>query len=227
MIEIFDFLNNEIHILTVSFKLFFALLCGGVIGFERGRHNQPAGLRTHIIISVGACLIMILSIYIGNTYDSDPSRIAAQVVSGIGFLGGAAIIRFKYAIKGVTTVATIWTTAGIGLTIGGGLYSASLIATGIVIFSLIVLSHWEKRVLKTTSIKKITIYANRNIDLVSTIFALLKTYKITINSFGLTEDMTKNLLEINFNIKLPTQINVSSLFYDITSMKDILKVDLE
>ncbi len=83
-------------------KLLLALVCGGIIGWERGRQNQPAGLRTHIIISVGSCLIMILSHYIGSISLGAPGRIAAQVVSGIGFLGGAAIIRFKFSIKGVT-----------------------------------------------------------------------------------------------------------------------------
>jgi len=219
--------SNSSHPLVIFAKLFMALICGGIIGFERGRHNQPAGLRTHIIISLGACLVMILSIFMGEQYMADRARIAAQVVSGIGFLGGAAIIRFKFAIKGVTTMATIWTTAGIGLTIGGGLYLASIFASGLVMFTLMVLNIWEKKVVKTTSLSKLQIQARRNIDLIPQIFTVMKSYKIKIGNFGLTEDIAGDNLDINFTIRIPTQIDVNSLFYDISTMEGVVKIHLE
>ncbi|GMT49511.1 MAG: methyltransferase [bacterium] len=213
--------------LTSILKLFLALFCGGIIGYERGRHGQPAGLRTHIIIAVGSCLMMVLSIHIGDLYKGDHSRIAAQVVSGIGFLGGAAIIRFKFAVKGVTTVATIWTTAGIGLSIGGGLYLASLVASGIIMFTLMALNVWERKVFKKGSINKLVIEANRDIELITEVFKLLKNYKIVIRNLGLTEDIAKNLMEINVTVILPDQINVKSLFYDLSSFKGVLKIHLD
>ncbi len=213
--------------LTSVLKLFLALFCGGIIGYERGRHGQPAGLRTHIIIAVGSCLMMVLSIHIGDLYHGDHSRIAAQVVSGIGFLGGAAIIRFKFAVKGVTTVATIWTTAGIGLSIGGGLYLASLVASGIVMFTLMALNVWERKVFKKGSINKLVIEANRDLELISEVFKLLKNYKIVIRNLGLTEDIAKNLMEINVTVILPDQINVKSLFYDLANFKGVLKIHLD
>ncbi len=213
--------------LVITVKLLLALICGGIIGMERGRHNQPAGLRTHIIISLGACLMMVLSMYLGDQFGGDQARLAAQVVSGIGFLGGAAIIRFKYAIKGVTTVATIWTTAGIGLTIGSGLYVAGLIATGFVMFTLIIVNIWEKKVIKTSSISKLNIHSKRNIDLVQIIFSILKGYNIKISSFGLSENMLQNTLEMTFTIRVPSQIKIQSLFYDISTNDGIIKIDLE
>ncbi len=213
--------------ITIILKLFLALLCGGIIGYERGRHSQPAGLRTHIIIAVGSCLIMVLSIHLGDLYNGDRTRIAAQVVSGIGFLGGAAIIRFKFAVKGVTTVATIWTTAGIGLSIGGGLYLVSLVASGIVMFTLMALNVWERKVFKKGSINKLVLEANRDLDLIAEVFKLLDNYNIVIRNLGLTEDIVQNLMEINVTVILPDQISVKSLFYDLSNLKGVLKIHLD
>ncbi len=225
--NIFVLDSDPFHPLVTFIRLLLALIFGGIIGFERGRHGQPAGLRTHIIISTGSCLIMLTSIYLGNKYNGDPTRIAAQIVSGIGFLGGAAIIRFKYAIKGVTTVATIWTTAGIGLAIGGGLYLAASLGFGIVIFTLIVLNFFDKKLIKTTSIQKLSIEGKRNVVIIQHIFSVLKTHKIIVHNFGLSEDINRDSLRISFNIRLPLKISIKSLFYDISKVDGVIKIDLE
>lgn len=112
-------------------RLVLAALLGGAIGFERERQSWAAGLRTHMLVSVGSCLIMIVSAFgfqdiINNPHVSlDPSRIAAQVVSGIGFLGAGAILLRGEVVRGLTTAASLWAVSGIGLAVGGGLYIAS------------------------------------------------------------------------------------------------------
>ncbi|MFC1992197.1 MgtC/SapB family protein [Chloroflexota bacterium] len=114
-------------------RLLLAAALGAAIGYQRERANKPAGLRTHILISVGAGLFTIVSVY-GFSAIGDPSRVAAGVVAGIGFLGAGAIMRRGEGIvEGLTTAATIWAVAAIGLAAGAGLYLVSLVTTAIVL----------------------------------------------------------------------------------------------
>src|SRR5690554_6597847 len=118
---------------------------------EREANNRPAGLRTHVLVTLGSALIMLISMYgFQNFYGSksDPARLAAQVVSGIGFLGAGTILRTGNTIKGLTTAASLWVCAGIGLAIGSGYYVGGLTTAAIVLFSLKGLSGIEKKFFK-------------------------------------------------------------------------------
>ena len=146
-------------------RLIAAALCGAIIGFERKHRSKEAGIRTHCLVACGAALMMILSKYsfldlseeIGGIRGADPSRIAAQVVSGIGFLGAGMIFVHKNTITGLTTAAGVWTTAGIGMAIGAGMYLAGGAATVIVVIVQTVL-HLNIPLLKKTSTKTLSIY---------------------------------------------------------------------
>jgi len=119
-------------------RLVAATVSGAIIGFTRERIQRPAGLRTHALISVGAAFLTILSIYIffdGKT--GDPGRVAAQIVSGIGFLGAGTILKKGFSVKGLTTAATLWVTAAIGMGFGAGEYLISSSATGIVLLIVV------------------------------------------------------------------------------------------
>jgi putative Mg2+ transporter-C (MgtC) family protein len=126
----------------VLIRLLLAALLGSLIGFERERLLWAAGIRTHMVVCVGACLIMIVSAFgFGDSLTSknvvlDPSRVAAQVVSGIGFLGAGAILARGEIVRGLTTAASIWTVAAIGLAVGGGLYFAAGVSTTVIILIL-------------------------------------------------------------------------------------------
>jgi putative Mg2+ transporter-C (MgtC) family protein len=109
------------HDLELLGRLLLAAVLGGAIGAERELNDQPAGLRTHMLLTIGACLFTLISAY-GFDGGTDPSRIAAQIVIGIGFLGGGAIVRYGLTVKGVTTAASIWATASVGVAIGAGSY---------------------------------------------------------------------------------------------------------
>ena len=132
-------------------RLFIAALLGGLIGFERERLSWFAGLRTHMLVCVGASLIMIVSQYgFGNVINGesvilDPSRVAAQVVSGIGFLGAGTILFWKNMIRGLTTAASLWVVAAVGLAVGSGLYMASISTTILILLILAGLKPLEKR----------------------------------------------------------------------------------
>ena len=124
----------------IILRLVLAVVLSGLIGFERQIHRRTAGLRTHILVSLGSCLIMLTSMYVFDIYKNvtslDPSRIAAGVITGIGFLGAGAIMREREGVKGLTTAASLWVVAAIGLAVGCGFYNAAAYTT---ILTLVVL----------------------------------------------------------------------------------------
>ncbi len=124
----------EPNILTLIIRTVLALLCAGVIGFERDAHGSAAGLRTHILVCFGAMIAMSTGIFAATHFSGDASRIGAQVVSGIGFLGAGTIMVNRGHIKGLTTAAGLWASACIGLAIGTGFYEAAIVGTISVFF---------------------------------------------------------------------------------------------
>ncbi len=132
----------------IFIRLFLSLILGGLIGLERQIHRRTAGLRTHILVSLGSCLIMLTSLYIFDIYKNqvplDPARIAAGVITGIGFLGAGTIIRESEGIKGLTTAASLWVVAGIGLACGCGFYSAALFSSVLAFITLFFLRYPER-----------------------------------------------------------------------------------
>ena len=120
---------REITYLAVVLRIFVSVLIGGLIGLERGLKNRPAGLRTYMVVCLGACLVMLTNQYVCQIYGTgDPVRMGAQVVSGIGFLGaGTIMVTRRNQIKGLTTAAGLWTAAGVGLALGIGFYEGAII----------------------------------------------------------------------------------------------------
>jgi len=132
----------------IIIRLLLSLILSGLIGLERQMHRRTAGLRTHILVSLGSCLIMLTSLYIFDIYKNevplDPARIAAGVITGIGFLGAGAIIRDREGVKGLTTAASLWVVAGIGLATGCGFYKAALFTTVLALLTLFFLRYVER-----------------------------------------------------------------------------------
>jgi len=133
--------------IQIAGRLITAALLGGLIGLERQVQRHSAGLRTHILVCLGSCLIMLTSLYVFDIYSGrvsiDPARIAAGVVTGIGFLGAGAVIREGDGVRGLTTAASIWVVAGIGLAVGCGFYSAGIFTAAIVLLVLLFLRRIE------------------------------------------------------------------------------------
>lgn len=128
-------------------RLTLTVVLSGLVGLERQFHRRTAGLRTHILVSLGSCLIMLTSLYVFDIYKDivplDPVRIAAGVITGIGFLGAGAIIRESNEVKGLTTAASLWVVAGIGLAVGCGFYTGSIFATLLTLAVLLILRYAE------------------------------------------------------------------------------------
>lgn len=135
--------------MELGLRMIMAVVCGAVIGAEREWHGKPAGLRTNILICLGAAIFAILSGHIAAVSHTDPERIAAQVVTGIGFLGAGAIIRGDGGVHGLTTAATIWLVAAIGVACGAGFYLLAATATGItfiVLLGLVPIDKWLAKI---------------------------------------------------------------------------------
>ncbi len=157
----------------ILIRLGIAFVFGAIIGFEREHGNQPAGLRTNIILVMGAALAMIVSITLAYKYPpvaggtGDPARLAAQVVSGVGFLGAGAILHYGANIRGLTTAATIWTMAIVGLAVGAGYFLAGGVVTGFLFITLTVLDKIEDLLFHSRWIVPITLWVKEeNVDLV-------------------------------------------------------------
>jgi putative Mg2+ transporter-C (MgtC) family protein len=135
--------------LTITLRLLASVILGGIIGLEREWGKKPAGLRTHMLVSVGCTIFMLVSAYspqlLGGRM-TDPTRIAAQIVTGVGFLGAGSIIQARGAVYGLTTAASVWTVAGIGMAVGAGFYSVAVVGTLLAWAILGVVDRWEKAV---------------------------------------------------------------------------------
>lgn len=138
---------REVTYLAVAVRIFAAVIIGGILGLERGMKNRPAGLRTYMLVCVGACVIMLTNQYIFQMYGTgDPVRMGAQVVSGIGFLGaGTIIVTRRNQIKGLTTAAGLWSAAGVGLALGVGFYEAAVVGTLAVFFVMTLLQKMDNK----------------------------------------------------------------------------------
>ncbi len=139
-------ISNE----EVVLRLLLSVLFSGLVGLEREVHSKAAGFRTHILVCLGSTLIMLTAIHLLDTYRGvtqiDPGRVAAQVVSGIGFLGAGTIIQIRDSVRGLTTAASLWVAAGIGLAVGSGFYVGATASTAIVLVVLYILSRLERGV---------------------------------------------------------------------------------
>ncbi|MYL51566.1 MgtC/SapB family protein [Halobacillus litoralis] len=193
-------------ILLFIFRLFFALILSGLIGFEREVKNHSAGFRTHILVGVGACMMMLLSLYGFETFIDqyeqvrfDPARIPSYVISGIGFLGAGTIIVNGMTIRGLTTAASIWTVAGIGLVVGAGMYDVATVTTIFVLMSLVFLNKIEKEKFNGNrkNIYQVTIGKDAPVNKVLTVFEQMKLDVRKIDIVALDQDQKKVVVELN------------------------------
>ena len=137
---------EDVNIVSILIRMILAIICGGVIGLEREDKNRPAGLRTHVLVCIGSAVVMLTAQYMYNKFsDSDISRMGAQVISGIGFLGAGTIIISRGHVRGLTTAAGLWAVACVGLAIGIGFYSGAIIGTLFIFLSMVFLRRFSHK----------------------------------------------------------------------------------
>ena len=194
--------------LYIFIRLIIAAVLGGIIGLEREKLTRPAGVRTHMIVCLGSCLIMLLGEYmheIDNTIDI--TRLGAQVVSGIGFLGAGAILKDGFSVRGLTTAATLWVVACVGLAVGGGFYSAGILTTIIVYSSLHFLGFTTKKGLR----KNISVYVESLDNTINNLQDFLTDNGLEVVDIGLVDNIKHDFIELKFivlvrNIKILTEL---------------------
>ena len=213
-------MNNILSVqLIYIFRILLAALCGALIGYERKNRGKRAGIRTHIIVAIASALMMLVSKYgffdlISGTKAADPSRIAAQVVSGVGFLGAGMIYFNRKTLQGLTTAAGIWATSGIGLAMGAGMYFIGIFTTIIIIVSQILL-HKNLKFLRTPTEETITVVIEDSDEAISFVKQCFEKYGIH------TERMNFKRID-GALIELETDI-VADMDFDLMNLLDVAK----
>jgi putative Mg2+ transporter-C (MgtC) family protein len=223
-------LKPEINIWNMFVRVVLSICLGALIGYKQESRGRPAGFRTHISITLGACLIMMLSIYIGQHFGSDPARIAAQIVSGIGFLGAGAIIKSGFNVLGLTTAASIWVMAGIGMIVGCGMYILSISGTVFIFITLNFLRKLEKKFFKrrkSQSKIKVVMHGVLYEKGLKQINDLLKNYKVKPVGISFSTIKDKNETIIKVNVRQPRNIEIFDIMDKLSQIKNVKSVDLK
>lgn len=224
-------MSAEITWQTALIRILISFFIGSLIGIERETHNQPAGLRTHILISIGATIVMLISIYIPQTFtnfqNGDPGRIAAQVVSGIGFLGAGAILKFGADVKGLTTAASIWAMAALGLAVGAGMYAISFVGVIVILFALTVMDIFEKRVFKERTLRKIELLIKKKDADIDALKAELKKLDVRVASTGFERNVNESNVKIIFYAGVTRKINIQKLSDALEQFPGVVAISVE
>lgn len=214
-----DLGSTELSVWNASFRLLVSMILGVLVGAERKRKGQIAGVRTFALISMGACLAMLLSIYVPQVYmglkNGDPGRIAAQVITGVGFLGGGAMIHLKGAVRGLTTAAGIWMTAIIGMAVGVGMYWCSLIATGLILVTLVYMELWEHRRSLGQENRAIKLQVKGIVDDIQPYRDVLGRHDVHLSTYFLRYDFENETTELNFVVLAPSHRNYLPMFEEM------------
>ncbi len=207
-------------VLDLSIRLVVALLLGGLIGIEREFRAKAAGFRTHFLVSVGSALFCVVSQYGFGEEMKDASRVAAQVVSGIGFLGAGMIIFQKNVIRGLTTAAGLWVTAAIGLACGAGMLLMAVIATALVLVGLEVLNIFIPRVGATAVALT---FSSSNKESIKTVIAQIKEECIELLSYELKDRHTSHgiIFEAKIEMKVRRDVSTSKLIDYMNEFEDV------
>jgi putative Mg2+ transporter-C (MgtC) family protein len=212
-------------------RLCLGFLAGGIIGLERASRHQVAGLRTHILISTGATLLMLLSIYIPAHYNplrtSDPGRIAAQVVSGIGFLGAGAIIRLGNNVRGLTTAASLWFAAAVGLAIGSGMFIAAGVAEALGLITLLLLNLFEKRVFPAERNKLLEISYLDNSPNTKDALDIIKKSGIEIQSIDVNQNSSNKGTKLRLLVGITNNLDIAAIARSIKALGNVGKVEIK
>jgi|YelNatPaOPRAMG01_1025707.scaffolds.fasta_scaffold01978_16 putative Mg2+ transporter-C (MgtC) family protein len=211
--------------IEIVIRLFLSILLGGLIGWEREREEKPAGLRTHILVCLGSTLIMIVSAYgFPGRSPSDPGRIAAQVITGIGFIGAGTILRTGITIKGLTTAASIWTVAGIGLAIGVGLYLPAILTTFLVVATLMVAVRIEVAI--TGSHKPMTLKCiiEDKPGSIGAIGTLLGKLNINIKQIELSSPWDGKVI-LTIVLRLPAKLSEEEVITKIVELDNVISAE--
>ncbi|PYR84565.1 MAG: hypothetical protein DMG19_16535 [Acidobacteria bacterium] len=206
---------------AIPIRLLLAAVLGGLIGIEREIRDKPAGLRTNILICVGSALFMSLSAQIAHLLGGDPTRIAAQIISGIGFLGAGAVLHSHGFVLGLTTAATIWVVAGVGMALGSGMYLVAVFATAMSLVTLYFLSFIEDKIQGRRSYSYALVVTDLNQALAS-INKVLQDSSVAAASFNFKK--RAGHYRVWFNLLIPRETNIK-IIQRLSEVPEIIQVE--
>jgi putative Mg2+ transporter-C (MgtC) family protein len=218
---------EEIEFTQILLRMGLSLVLGGIIGFERERDSQPAGLRTHMILVVGACLTMILSINMAAQTGTEPARLAAQVVSGIGFLGAGAILRYGYNVKGLTTATTLWTMAIVGMSVGMGYYLVATITTVVIMAVLSVLEVLEKKFVRINVIRNIVVDVHDRKGVIREVRKTIGQIADQLLDFSVQKSIKNKHLRIEIAARFNRSEKVENMVEQISAIDGVRALKIE
>ena len=213
--------------LDIAVRLVLASLLGAAVGFEREIHGHPAGMRTHLLVSLGSAAFSILSLYFftspaapNGSLPTDPSRIAAQIVSGIGFLGAGAILKYGTSVRGLTTAASLWATAAVGMAAGSGAWLVAVVTTVLVVLSLGPLN-WVIARLRTGQphLFRLRVQAVR-LEALGEISRALTSNRIEIAAVS-TQRLGKGRYEIELDLRLPPSMKDEAIIGMLSAVPEM------
>lgn len=207
-------------------KMALALLLGGLIGLERRRQAHAAGMRTQMLVSSASCLLMLISMYVAGDR-ADPGRIAAQVVAGIGFLGAGAIIKFGMTVRGLTTAASIWASAAIGMATGAGYMVGALGLTVLVVAALLLFDPLESWLTGDWDLKKITVTGQECPELLGQVEALIKQHSMDTKEMGVKRNFEAKTVEIDMTVLCRRKTIYSVFIKEVSEIKGVTQVQIE
>lgn len=231
---------NPWHIewLEVALRLVLAVVFGGIIGLEREKRNRAAGFRTNILVCLGSALIMLLSMYGFSAFREepsvrlDPARLAAQVVSGIGFLGAGVILFNGFSITGLTTAATLWVVAAIGLAVGAGFYYPATFATLLVLFSLLILNKIEKNWIQARRTYRLVLISESGHDVLGAAMSELERSDVELIHLSYKHAVPKEAQKTTatrlfINVKLPKKLKIESVIQQLKKLEGVSEIRIE
>lgn len=223
----------QISNVELMLRIFFALVIGGLIGLERELGDHAAGFRTHILVCLGSALIMLLSIYGFSSFaeepnvQMDPARLAAQVISGIGFLGAGTIMRTGMTVSGLTTAASLWVVAALGLAVGAGFYLGAFLATALVLICLFFLNKLEKTFLRKKTEIEIRVSVRELADSINMLTEKFKHFGAAIEQLSVETTNgqgDESPYQIRFVLKAPKSLKWSAFIAELNSGAEVVHV---
>ncbi len=216
----------------IILRILAAATLGALVGYERQRNNQPAGLRTHIILVVGATLAMTLSINLAMEFrplvsNGDPARLAAQVISGIGFLGVGAIIRYGANIKGLTTATSMWSMAVVGLVVGAGYFLVAAFTTGLLLITLILINFFEKRYIKPQVTSQLTVTTDDKREMLNKMRTVIEKHARIGPGININKDLHHKRAKYVLAFKMKEGELVDEMLAELTELEGIRVINFE
>jgi putative Mg2+ transporter-C (MgtC) family protein len=226
----------EISLTEMSLRLLLALALGGLIGLERELGGHSAGFRTHILVCLGSAIIVLLSMYGFSDFAAepnvrlDPARLAAQVISGIGFLGAGTIMRNGFGVTGLTTAASLWVSAAIGLSAGAGFYYGAVIGTFLVVMSLFVLNKVEKLFSRTKKVRELLIKMEKNSSGLNYVLEHLNKSGLQINKMIVenekeADSLSGSLLNIRIHLKIKKKMRYEEAIASLALIEGVIGLE--